>query len=138
MESNPMAEGSSNTTDWRVLVKPYTEAQAPMAIFQLVTTLGAYLATLALMGWSLQFHYGYTLLLALPAGGFAVRLFILFHDCCHLSFFSSTRANEIVGCLLSPLVFTSYHHWRLEHNHHHAKRHSQRNRTTTRLRHLWL
>ncbi len=119
-----MAELSSTSAaqsqDWRQLVRPYTEANAAIAVFQLVSTLLLYAGALALMGWSLQFSYGYTLLLAVPAGGLAVRLFVLFHDCCHLSFFSSTRANEIVGSVLGPLVFTSYHHWRLEHNHHHA------------------
>jgi omega-6 fatty acid desaturase (delta-12 desaturase) len=31
------------------------------------------------------------------AAPFLVRVFIIFHDCCHGSFFPSRRANRIVG-----------------------------------------
>mgnify|MGYP000101971256 CR=1 FL=1 len=37
------------------------------------------------------------LLLALVASGFLVRIFIIFHDCGHGSFFRSRKANEWVG-----------------------------------------
>ncbi len=107
--------------DWRQLVRPYTESQTGFAVFQLVSTLAMWVGCLTLMFATLgDIHYAWTILLAFPAGGLAVRLFVLFHDCCHLSFLPSTRANEIVGIILGPFVFTSYHHWRLEHNYHHA------------------
>lgn len=121
VSSSTAARAAAPETDWRQLVRPYTEAQVGFAVFQLVTTLTMWLGCLALMFRSLgDIPYGVTLLLALPAGGLAVRLFVLFHDCCHMSFLPSARANELIGTIVGPLVFTSYHHWRLEHNYHHA------------------
>jgi omega-6 fatty acid desaturase (delta-12 desaturase) len=58
--------------------------------------------------------------LALLAGGFLVRIFIIFHDCAHGSFFKSRRANELVGSLMGLLCFTPYYRWRWEHSVHHA------------------
>jgi omega-6 fatty acid desaturase (delta-12 desaturase) len=46
---------------------------------------------------SIQLGYSYTLtlILALPAAAFMVRLFILFHDCVHGSFFRPQGVNTI-------------------------------------------
>jgi omega-6 fatty acid desaturase (delta-12 desaturase) len=58
--------------------------------------------------------------LAILAGAFLVRVFIIFHDCGHGSFFKSTWANNLVGFLTGILTFTPYYHWRWEHSIHHA------------------
>lgn len=107
-------------TSWRELVRPFAVADDRKAVVQLASTFAFYAATLALMGWSLRFPYVVTLALALLSGGLMIRLFVLFHDCCHLSLFRSARVNEWVGMLLGPFVLTSYFQWRLEHSHHHA------------------
>ncbi|MFN2236131.1 MAG: fatty acid desaturase [Anaerolineales bacterium] len=70
--------------------------------------------------WSLKVSYWLTLLLSIPAGGFMVRTFIIFHDCGHGSFFKSRKANEFIGYLTGILTFTPYHHWRYKHALHHA------------------
>jgi omega-6 fatty acid desaturase (delta-12 desaturase) len=69
---------------------------------------------------SLAYSYWLTLALALPTGGFLVRIFIIQHDCSHGSFFQSKRANEIVGCFASLLTMTPFHYWRKTHSIHHA------------------
>jgi omega-6 fatty acid desaturase (delta-12 desaturase) len=61
-----------------------------------------------------------TIPLALLAGGFLVRIFIIFHDCGHGSFFKSRRANDILGIVTGLLCFSSYYHWRWEHAVHHS------------------
>lgn len=58
--------------------------------------------------------------LAALAGLFVVRIFIIFHDCGHGSFFASKRANTVMGFITGLLTFTPYHHWRWEHAVHHA------------------
>ncbi len=62
--------------------------------------------------------------LALPvqalAGGFLIRVFIIFHDCGHGSFFASRKANDVVGFLTGVLTLTPYQDWRDEHARHHA------------------
>ncbi len=66
------------------------------------------------------YPYWVTLALATVAGGILVRLFILFHDCCHGSFFMSRSANTIVGYVTGILTFTAFEDWRHAHNRHHA------------------
>jgi hypothetical protein len=51
---------------------------------------------------------------------FLVRVFIIFHDCGHGSFFKSRGANDAVGFLSGILTFTPYYHWRWEHAIHHS------------------
>jgi omega-6 fatty acid desaturase (delta-12 desaturase) len=71
---------------------------------------------------SFQSGYSYWLILALtiPTGGILVRLFILFHDCCHGSFFESRRANTVLGYVTGILAFTAFEDWRRAHNRHHV------------------
>lgn len=69
---------------------------------------------------ALQVSFWLVVPLALLAGALLVRIFIIFHDCAHGSFFNSRRANEIVGSIAGVLTFTPYGHWRWEHAMHHA------------------
>jgi hypothetical protein len=48
------------------------------------------------------------LLLAIPAGGLVVRLFIIQHDCGHGSFFGSRTANDACGRFVSLFTMTPY------------------------------
>lgn len=49
-----------------------------------------------------------------------VRIFILFHDCCHGSFFPSRTANTILGYVSGIFTFTPFEDWKYGHNSHHA------------------
>lgn len=70
--------------------------------------------------FSLSVSYWLTLPLAIAAGMFVVRTFIIFHDCCHGSFFKSKRANDIVGIITGVLTHVPYQQWKNEHAIHHA------------------
>ena len=68
-------------------------------------------------------HFGYwwlSLLLAIPAAGFLVRLFMIQHDCGHGSFFRHRMANDWVGRVIGVLTLTPYDFWRRTHAIHHA------------------
>jgi omega-6 fatty acid desaturase (delta-12 desaturase) len=69
---------------------------------------------------SLSISYWLTVPLALLAGGFLVRVFIIFHDCGHGSFFKSRVVNDTLGILTGVLCFTPYYRWRWEHAVHHS------------------
>jgi omega-6 fatty acid desaturase (delta-12 desaturase) len=69
---------------------------------------------------TLRFGYGFTLLLALPAAGFLLRLFLIQHDCGHGAFFGRRSLNDWVGRVLGTLTLTPYDFWRRSHNIHHA------------------
>jgi omega-6 fatty acid desaturase (delta-12 desaturase) len=72
------------------------------------------------MYWSLRVSTWLAVGLAVLAGLFSMRVFIIFHDCGHGSFFKSRLANDITGFLCGLLTFTPYYHWRWEHSLHHA------------------
>ncbi len=72
------------------------------------------------MYFSLDVSYLLTLALAIPAAGFLLRTYILFHDCTHGSLFAGRRTNAWVGTGLGLLVFTPFARWRYEHIAHHA------------------
>jgi omega-6 fatty acid desaturase (delta-12 desaturase) len=64
--------------------------------------------------------YPLTLLLAIPAAGFLVRTYIVFHDCAHGSFLPTKRANGWLGMALGLLVFQPFACWQHHHAVHHA------------------
>lgn len=90
------------------------------ACWQLVATLACYVGLWVGLYWSLEVSWWLTVPLAVVAGMLMVRVFILFHDCGHGSFFRSRTANDMVGRVLGLLTFTPYEQWRTEHAIHHA------------------
>ncbi len=98
----------------------YKGAVAWRSIFQVATTLGLFIASIAVMLFSLQYSYWVTLLLAFPTAGLLARIFIFQHDCGHRSFFNSKKVNDWVGRSLSALTLMPYDFWRRSHNLHHA------------------
>jgi omega-6 fatty acid desaturase (delta-12 desaturase) len=90
------------------------------SVFQLVTTATPFILLLGLMGAVSRTHYWLTLLLAVPAAGLLVRLFIIQHDCGHSSYFRSRTANDVLGRVISVLTLTPYGSWSQGHAAHHA------------------
>src|ERR1044071_2929959 len=105
---------------WKQTVRKYQEPVLTRALWQALNTLGPYAALWYLMYLSLGVSYWLTAGLALVASGFLVRVFIVFHDCGHGSFFKSGKANDALGFITGVLCFTPYYHWRWEHAQHHA------------------
>lgn len=91
-----------------------------LAYWQLANTLVPLALIVAAMFMTVHSHYWVTLLLAIPAGGLLVRVFIIQHDCGHGSFFASRAANEFTGRLMSVLTMAPYGLWKREHAQHHA------------------
>ena len=107
---------------WYQNTATYGQSNFRESLWQLVNTLGPYGLLWVAMILTVQWNYPYwiTLALAVAAGGILVRVFILFHDCCHGSFFASRRANTILGYLTGVLTFTPFEDWRRKHNRHHV------------------
>ncbi|MGC8495070.1 MAG: fatty acid desaturase [Syntrophobacteraceae bacterium] len=108
--------------DWHPVLANFRYSDNRKAIRQLINTLVPYCCLWYLMIRSIQLGYSYalTLVLALPAAAFLVRIFILFHDCAHGSFLKPSYANSILGYLLGTLVFTPFADWRFSHLRHHV------------------
>jgi len=103
-------------------VSKYAQPDYRKAFWQVSNTFLPYLGLWALMIFSVLHGYPYwlTLLLAIAAAGFLVRIFILFHDCCHVAFFPSRRANRILGYIAGILTFTPFEDWQRTHIIHHS------------------
>ncbi|HLN23440.1 MAG TPA: fatty acid desaturase [Patescibacteria group bacterium] len=116
--SGPAPQG---VEEWNRLLRPYTSPVAAKSLLQLAVTLGLFFACFAAM-LVVESAYGYWagLALALPAGLFLVRIFIIQHDCGHYAFFRQRWANDWVGRVLGVLTLTPYHWWKRDHDYHHA------------------
>jgi acyl-lipid omega-6 desaturase (Delta-12 desaturase) len=112
--------GGDLRTAWRKAVSQYQKPVFSRSLWMLINSLGGFLILWILMAVSLSWSYWLTLLLAIPTAGFMMRVFIIFHDCGHGSFFKSKRANTLVGILTGLVTFTPYHQWRHHHAIHHA------------------
>ncbi len=114
------AERRATVKKWKEIVAQYQQPSIWRAGWQVLNSVGSYLALWFLMYLSLSMSWWLTIPLAILAGGLLIRVFIIFHDCGHGSFLKTTRANDILGSFTSILTFTPYFHWRWEHAVHHA------------------
>ena len=98
----------------------FFEANNKRATLELVFTLGAFFIFFALMIYSLGVSYWLTSVLLVPTAALLTRAFTIQHDCGHFSYFSSVKANNLLGSLLGVLTLTPYYYWRRNHRFHHA------------------
>ncbi len=101
------------------IVSRYQKPSRWRSLWQLSNSLGLYCATLVAMYYSLEISYWLTLGLAVLAAGFMIRIFIIFHDCGHGSFWRSKRWNNIWGAITGVITFTPFHCWTVRHAYHH-------------------
>jgi omega-6 fatty acid desaturase (delta-12 desaturase) len=99
---------------------PYAVPHLGRALLDIGTSVVPYLALSVLMYLSLDISWLLTLALAIPAAGFLLRTFILFHDCTHGAFVPTRRANTWLGMALGVVVFSPFHAWRYNHAVHHG------------------
>jgi omega-6 fatty acid desaturase (delta-12 desaturase) len=102
------------------IVAKYRKPDLKRSTWQMVNSFVPYLLSWYLMVLSLSISYWLTLVLAIPAAGFLIRIFIISHDCGHGSFFKSSKANHFWGTITGILTFTPYFEWRHSHAIHHA------------------
>jgi len=119
-----MSEASPSSTHddplWREQLAPYARPRPLLTALDILTGPVAYLALWPLMVWSLGVSYWLTLLISIPAAGFLLRTFILFHDCTHGSLFARRETNLWFGRAFGLLVFHPFAHWRHSHAVHHG------------------
>jgi acyl-lipid omega-6 desaturase (Delta-12 desaturase) len=114
------ASMTPNRPPCREVLAPFAVPCARRALVALATSAVPYLALCALMYVMLGISRAATLVLALPAAGFLVRVFVMFHDCAHGSLLPSKRANIVVGTVLGMFVLSPFRRWRHDHAVHHA------------------
>ncbi|MDQ3724318.1 MAG: fatty acid desaturase [Actinomycetota bacterium] len=105
---------------WREAVARYERPSLRRGLLDLATSVVPYLALTVAMYASLDVSVWISLALAVPAAGFLLRTFIVFHDCAHGSFLPNRRANLWVGRFAGLLVFQPFANWRHNHAVHHG------------------
>jgi omega-6 fatty acid desaturase (delta-12 desaturase) len=113
-------ERPPDISSWKEVVAKYQVPTLGRSIWQILNTLVPYAALWYLMYRCLAVSYWLAVPLVVLAAGFLVRIFIIFHDCGHGSFFKSRKANDVLGIITGVLAFTPYYLWRWEHSVHHA------------------
>jgi omega-6 fatty acid desaturase (delta-12 desaturase) len=106
---------------WRKLLTRYHGPNLTRSILELIITAGplallwgaAWIATSAGLWWL-------ALLLAIPAAGFLVRLFMIQHDCSHRAYFGNAKLNDWLGRIIGVFTLTPHDCWRRTHATHHA------------------
>jgi omega-6 fatty acid desaturase (delta-12 desaturase) len=121
IENTPaQATSPADNLAWKKVVAEFEKPSAGRAIWQIINTLVPYAFLWYLMLISLAVSWWLVVPLAMLAGLFLVRVFIIFHDCGHGSYFKSRKANNVAGFITGLLTFTPFYHWRWEHAIHHA------------------
>jgi omega-6 fatty acid desaturase (delta-12 desaturase) len=105
---------------WRALLAPYAQPRLGRSALDLATSVVPYLGLVVAMYFALSVSYLLALAIAIPASGFLMRTFVIYHDCTHGSLFVSKRANRWVGVALGLLVYSPFVRWRHDHAIHHA------------------
>lgn len=117
---SPLRVDAADKAAWQNAVREFQQPSTRRALVQLANTLVPYALLWCLMYLSLGVSWWLAVPLAIVAGGFLVRIFIIFHDCGHGSFFKSQRANDVLGFVAGILTLTPYYQWRWEHAIHHG------------------
>ncbi len=108
--------------DWYKALAQYQRPNVRTAVWQIVNTFVPYLGLWGLMIAVVRGGHsaGWLALLVPAAAALQIRIFIMFHDCTHGSFFASPRANRLLGYLTGLINFTPFEDWRHSHLVHHA------------------
>jgi omega-6 fatty acid desaturase (delta-12 desaturase) len=121
-EERPISEKPVTRQALNQVILKFTTPSRSKAVWQMLNTLIPYfgLWALAIFFFNNQYPLWACILPVLIAGPFLVRIFIIFHDCCHSSFFKSKWTNTLVGYITGVLTFSPYTDWGKAHIRHHA------------------
>ena len=114
------ANSIAEKNKYRKMLHQYQQPDLKHSFWQIINSYIPYFALLVAMYFSMDVSYWLTLLLAIPAAGFMIRIFIISHDCGHGSFFKSKKLRDITGFISGLIAFVPYKQWRHSHAIHHA------------------
>lgn len=109
-----------DTKNLKKQVAPFEKSTTKESVWQMINTVIPFIILWYLTYISLSISYLLALVPIVIAAGFLTRIFIIFHDCTHHSFFKSRRANRIVGTSMGVLTLFPFDKWGHEHSVHHA------------------
>ncbi|WP_249869488.1 fatty acid desaturase [Oceanobacillus saliphilus] len=104
----------------RKSVAPFANSNTKASIIQLINSIVPFILLWFLSYQSLAISIWLSLAISVIAAGFVIRIFIIFHDCTHMSFFKNAKANRVVGTITGIITHFAFEKWKRDHSIHHA------------------
>ncbi|WP_079528970.1 fatty acid desaturase [Halobacillus hunanensis] len=101
-------------------VASFAKPDTIAGVRQLINTLLPFFLLWFLAYQSLAVSLWLAIPIAMIAGVFVIRIFIIFHDCTHQSFFKNKKANRVIGTITGILTLFPFEKWKRDHSIHHA------------------
>ena len=120
MSQTDSASAPRDARAWAKTVAAYSQPSNVRGSLEFAVSLVPFALIWAAMAVLITNGYWIALVLALPAAGFLVRLFMIQHDCGHGACFRNTHANDWVGRTVGVMTLTPYSNWKRSHALHHA------------------
>src|SRR4051794_14105891 len=117
---NATTAPASSRPYWKDALAPYARPHLGRSTLDVLTSVVPYFGLFFAMYVLLDVSYWLVLVVSVPAAGFLLRTYILFHDCTHGSFLPSKRGNTWLGRTLGLVVFSPFSSWKHNHAMHHA------------------
>lgn len=122
MYTQPGAAGKQEPEpQWYLDTAKYEKTDIKKSISQICSSIIPYILIWTAIVWMVNRGAPWWLVLAsgIPAAVFLVRIFIIFHDCTHRSYFNSRAANRFWGYVMGIFTLVPYERWQHSHNIHH-------------------
>jgi len=122
LSNDDTARGTTATPrSWNVALARYRQPDNRRGAFEILVTAVPFVALWSVAALLVTNGYWWAgPILAVPAAGLLVRMFMLQHDCGHGALFSRRALNDWIGRAIGVLTFTPYDYWRRTHAVHHA------------------
>ncbi|WP_087973765.1 fatty acid desaturase [Oceanobacillus rekensis] len=104
----------------RKSVAPFASSDTKKSVIQLINSIVPFILLWFLSYQSLQVSVWLSLAISVIAAGFVIRIFIIFHDCTHMSFFKNAKANRFFGTITGIITHFAFEKWKRDHSIHHA------------------
>ncbi|PEL13089.1 fatty acid desaturase [Bacillus sp. AFS017336] len=109
-----------NQKSLRKQIMPYEKSNLKASIWQMINTFIPFLFLWFIAFKSIAVSVVLTIVIDVFAALFLVRIFIIFHDCCHQSFFKNKTANKVLGTITGVVTLFPFSQWKHSHSIHHA------------------
>lgn len=109
-----------NQKNLRKQIIPYEKSNLKASIWQMINTFIPFIFLWYLAYKSTSISVVLTIFIDIVAALFLIRIFIIFHDCCHQSFFKNKTANKVLGTITGVVTLFPFSQWKHSHSIHHA------------------
>ncbi len=109
-----------NQKNLRKQIIPYEKSNLKASIWQMINTFIPFILLWYLAYKSISISVVLTIFIDIVAALFLIRIFIIFHDCCHQSFFKNKTANKVLGTITGVVTLFPFSQWKHSHSIHHA------------------